>query len=150
MGWEANDIQFNDDALGIGRALRLVADPNTRISFSQDSDNADITIVTYSPGESTTVSRLIKTSSFEVGRAGEVQAQFYLIDASAGNIDITMPLTALNDKIYSFVRIDGSANTVTFLSAIGTEDFDGIPGSYNMMPSQTLDWFTDYTNWLLK
>jgi hypothetical protein len=148
MGYEANDIQFSDDALGLGRALRLAATDGSSVRFSQDSDNADITIVTFETGGTTEPSREVKINSFTVGTGTE--SQFYLIDASLSNIDITMPSTTANNKIYSFVRIDNTANVVTFLGAIGTEEFDGVPGSYNMLPSQSLDWFTDYTNWLLK
>lgn len=150
MGYEANDIQFSDDALGIGRALRLTANNGSAIRFSQDSDNADITIVTFEPGETTEPSRLIKTSSFVVGQAGVTQAQFYLIDATANDIDITMPDTTANDKVYSFVRVDSSAHVVQFLGHTGIEEFDGVPGGYLLLPLDSLDWFTDYTNWLLK
>ena len=148
MAYEVNDIQFSDDALGLGRALRLTAESNVRCSFSQDSDNADITIVTFEPSDNESVNRVIKTADFEVGRIGDIQAPLYIIDATAGDIIVTMPLTAANDKRYSFMRIDESANNVTFVGIIGTEKFSG-SSSMNIFYPEAFELFTDYANWFI-
>ena len=144
MGYEANDIQFSDDALGIGRALLLTMNTGFRAAFSQDSDNADITVVTYEPGYTDPVDRVVKTSSFTVGALGEIQAPLYIIDATAGNIVITMPQTALNNKRYTFMRIDNTSNTVTFQGYDGIETFNW-HGWLRYGDSVML--VTDYTNW---
>ena len=43
---------------------------------------------------------------------------YYLIDASSGNISITLP-TAYDSSYYQFQRIDTTANTVTLLPQSG-------------------------------
>ncbi len=144
MGYEANDIQFSDDALGLGRALRLTMNAGFRATFSQDSDNADITVVTYDPGYTDPVDRVVKTSSFTVGALGEIQAPLFIIDATAGNIVITMPRTLLNNNRYTFIRIDNTSNTVTFQGYDGIETFNW-PGWLKYGDSVTL--LTDHTNW---
>ena len=45
MAWVAGDIQTDDSALGIGRALRFVTDDGTTISITDDIDNPDIKVI---------------------------------------------------------------------------------------------------------
>ena len=46
MPIEANDIQFNDDAIGIGRSLRIVATGSSSVVFTRDVDFPEIIIAT--------------------------------------------------------------------------------------------------------
>lgn len=153
MGYEANDIQFSDDALGIGRALRLVPPPDLTIAYSQDSDNADITIVTYEPNGTRTISREAITSSINFGiqPVAVPTALLYFVDATSGNITITLPPTAANNEAYRFIRIDDSANTVTFVGFLGTERFGGAGGGLflNMLSGEDFDFVTDYLDWFI-
>jgi len=153
MGYEANDIQFSDDALGLGRALRLSAPPDLSLSFSQDSDNADITIVTYEPNGTKTIERTVITSSvnFGIQPVAVPAAPLYFVDATSGNIIITLPPTATNKETYRFIRIDDSANTVTFVGFLGTELFSGVSGtlSLDMFTGDDFEFITDYTDWFL-
>jgi hypothetical protein len=118
MGYEANDIQFSDDALGLGRALRLSAPPDLSLSFSQDSDNADITIVTYEPNGTKTIERTVITSSvnFGIQPVAVPAAPLYFVDATSGNIIITLPptITDLGGGLatVNFRDISDTKNTV--------------------------------------
>lgn len=153
MGYEANDIQFSDDALGLGRALRLSAPPDLSLVFSQDSDNADITIVTYEPNGTRTINRETITSSINFGiqPVAVPTAPLYFVDATSGNITITLPPTTTNKEAYRFVRIDNSVNTVTFVGFLGTELFNGAGGtlSLDMFSGDDFEFITDYIDWFL-
>ena len=51
MPVEANDIQCNDDAIGVGRSLRIVGTGSAEVTFSRDIDFPEIIIATvYSSG----------------------------------------------------------------------------------------------------
>jgi len=150
VGYQANDIQFSDDALGLGRALRLASNDGRNITFSQDSDNADITIVTYEPGTYEKTNRVVRETSFTVDALGEIQAPLYFINATADMV-ITMPSTVANDKKYRFIRIDDSAYTVTFRGTLSTERFGGVGAdtTLEMYQGDDFDFVTDYTDWFL-
>ena len=150
MGYEANDIQFSDDALGLGRALRLAATNGGNIRFSQDSDNADITIATFEPGSTDPIDRVIRTNSFTVGALGEIQAPLIFINAAA-NMVVTMPDPTANNNKYRFIRIDDTAYTVQFIGYNGTERFGG-PGFDSflyMKQAEDFEFVTDYTDWFI-
>lgn len=51
MPVEANDIQFSDDALGVGKALRIIGAGSSEVIFTRDLEFPEITIATiYSSG----------------------------------------------------------------------------------------------------
>lgn len=151
MGYETNDIQFSDDALGLGRALRLTAPPDLEVNFSQDSDNADITIVEYVSAGTATIDRIDITSNRTIDQLGQLSAPLYFVDATAGDIVITMPSTINNKKKYRFIRIDNSSYSVTFIGALGTERFGGIGAStfLEMFHAEDFDFVTDYLDWFI-
>ncbi len=46
MPIESDDIQFSDDAKGIGRALRIVGTGSTDVTIDRDVDYPEIIVVT--------------------------------------------------------------------------------------------------------
>lgn len=61
------------------------------------------------------------TSSMQVDAMG-----IYVVDATAGNITITLPTAAGRENHwFEFIRIDGTANTVTLIPT-GSETFSGM------------------------
>ena len=150
-GISSRGYTIDDGPKGGRRALRLAAGGGVNFTLSADPDNPEITIVTFTPSSSESVARLTKTASFTVDQLGQLSAPLYFIDATAGNMVITMPSTTLNKNKYQFIRIDKSRNTVKFVGALGTERFggDGFDTFLFMKQAEDFEFFTDYTDWFI-
>lgn len=72
---------------------------------------------------------------------------FILVDASGGNVDITLPAVSSYDKALYIIRIDSSSNAVSITPASGTIDgapLDGLTSQYDAFILAT-----DATNWFI-
>jgi hypothetical protein len=69
-----------------------------------------------------------------------------LIDATAGNITVTLPTAVgIKGKVYTTKRIDNSSNTVT-IDGDGTETIDG-SASYSLFYLEFVELGSDNANW---
>ena len=61
------------------------------------------------------------TSSIDMSQNGNDGYGLYFIDSSSNNITITCTVNNLGNTLYfPFTRVDGSTNTVTFITADGS------------------------------
>jgi hypothetical protein len=75
--------------------------------------------------------------------------QLYMVDASAGNVDVTLPNPSSNNSMYTLVRVDDSAFIVTVYGHSGELiKAAGISLATDLVPgSTTRRYFTNYTDW---
>ena len=88
--------------------------------------------------------------SISVTQSRELDAMgLYIIDATAGNITITVPTAAGRENyMYELIRIDLSANTVTVIPT-GSETMSGMT-DYVMRQWTDVQLFAYSLNWLLR
>ena len=95
-------------------------------------------------GGNTTLRSISVTTSRELDEQG-----IYVIDASAGNLTITVPSAAGRENyFYELIRIDATANTVTIVPT-GSETMSGMT-DYVMQQWTNLKLFAYQNNYLLR
>jgi hypothetical protein len=75
--------------------------------------------------------------------------QLYCVDASAGNVDVTLPGPSANNSMYTLVRVDDSVNVVTVYAHSGERiNSIGVSATTDVVPGYTTRrYFTNYTDW---
>jgi hypothetical protein len=113
---------------------------NGQTAINTFKDFADLRVFATSNSTSLTRTVVTKTANYTLVASDDV----ILIDASAGDVTITFPVTSTSGKTYTGKRIDNTANTVT-LSGNGN-NIDGA-ATATLFPYESIVSIGDGSDW---
>lgn len=151
MGGQANrDIKVNG-----ANVLRPFTDINFKnganvtitASTNQTTKYTDITIAS-SGGGGGSFSYTVNSISTDTTASETSGYIVYLIDASGGNVTLTLPTAAGNTALFAIKRTTAQGNTVT-IQAFGSETIDGGNTALLNVQYESITIVSDNSNWII-